>query len=135
METIITNEHLVRLTEVARKFDSLLEDIEAVSNIQEWCEKRRIKENNPFRTGKCLKNRETGKYKILLAKEITPEMQSSVICAMECRSYCEEINALKNPSVFLTHLLLHEIAHARNENWSEQECDSWAFKELEKISV
>ncbi|MGR3178526.1 MAG: hypothetical protein ACUZ8E_10760 [Candidatus Anammoxibacter sp.] len=133
MEQINTVKHMPELKKIAQSYRFPLENIETVLSIQKWCEGKGIDENNPFLTGKCLKNSETGKYKILLAAEITAEMQNSVIGAMSLRGYGEEINLLNEPSLFITHLLLHEIAHAINEKWSESECDSWAFKELEKF--
>ena len=133
MEYIITKEHLRKLIEAANNYDFPLEEIKIVKSIQEWCVENGIEENNPFRTGKCLMNRETKEYKILLAQEITPEMQNSVISLMELRGYGTEIEALKSPSNFLLHLLLHEIAHAKDSNWSEKECDYWAFEQLNEI--
>ena len=134
-QTIITKEYLSLLIKVAHQYDLPLEGIEIVSSIQEWCKEIGIEEDNPFRAGKCLRNCETGKYKILLAEEITPEMQNSIIGAMSLRDYSLKIEILENPKAFLIHLLLHELAHARNEEWSENECDRWAFEELEKIKA
>ncbi|WP_273266425.1 hypothetical protein, partial [Flexistipes sinusarabici] len=90
--------------------------------------------DNPFRIGKCLRNQESGKYLILLAAKITPDMFNSVISAIESRGYETEVEVLNNPFRFLAHLLLHEVAHTKNENWSEQECDNWAFEELNNIT-
>jgi len=135
MRAINTKEYLEKLTQIAQQHDFPLEEIESVSSIQEWCKVRGIEENNPFRTGKCLRNRESGKYIILLAEEITGDMQSSVISAMEFRGYGPEVEALENPFLFLVHLLLHEVAHAKNDKWSEKECDAWAFEELEKFAI
>lgn len=135
MKAINTNKHLEKLIKVAQQYEFPLEEIEAVSSIQEWCNERAIEENNPFRSGKCLRNRETGKYKILLAEEITADMQNSAISAMKFHGYGSEVEVLENPFSFLVHLLLHEVAHARNDKWSEKECDSWAFVELEKIAT
>ncbi len=133
--TIKTNDHLAKLVEVAQQYEFPLESIEVVSSIIGWCKEQGIEEHNPFRTGKCLRNRETGNYKILLAEEITGEMQNSVISAMEVWGYDSEIEVLYNDRKFLLHLLLHEVAHAKNDQWSENECDSWAFAELENIAI
>ncbi len=135
MKVIDTNQHLDKLTKIAQQYEFPLEDIEAVSSIQEWCKERGIEENNPFRTGKCLRNRDTGEYIILLASEITKDMQNSVISAMKIRGYGSEVEVLENSFSFLAHLLLHEVAHARNDKWSEKECDIWAFEELDKIAI
>ena len=135
MKAIDTNEHLKQLRGLALKYEFPLEELLVVESIQEWCKERKIEENNPFRTGKCLRNRETGKYLILLAAEITPDMCNSVISVMKLRGYGEEVEVLYSAFPFLAHLLLHEVAHAKNENWSERECDSWAFEELNKIAI
>ena len=133
MELIQTERYLVRLRAIAEHYDFPLEQIEAVTNIKQWCDEQQIEENNFWRVGKCLRNRKSGKYKILLAAEITPEMQSSVLAAMEYRGFENEVAFLKAADKFLEHLLLHEIAHAKNDNWNEHECDSWAFNELNAI--
>ena len=37
---------------------------------------------------------------------------------------------MRDPDKFLIHLLLHELAHARDDNASENDCDMWAFLAL-----
>ncbi|MCU7927390.1 MAG: hypothetical protein KZQ97_13225 [Candidatus Thiodiazotropha sp. (ex Dulcina madagascariensis)] len=135
LREINTSEHISKLVDIAQQYDFPLENIEAVPNIMDWCETRDIEENNPFRTGKCLRNSETGEYLILLAQEITADMQNSVIGALELRGFSSNTEVLHKPLAFLMHLLLHEVAHAIDYKWSEEECDSWAFKELEKIEI
>ncbi len=133
MEPIRTEHYLVKLRAIAERYDFPLEEIEAVTDIKQWCDERGIEENNPWRVAKCLRNRESGKYRILLVAEITPEMQNSVLAAMEFRGFGSEVPTLKAADKFLEHLLLHEIAHAMNPNWEESECDSWAFNELKAL--
>ena len=57
-------------------------------------------------------------------------MQSGVCFVLESHGSVDEVAALHDSDVFLTHLFLHELAHARNAEASEQECDEWAFKQL-----
>lgn len=133
MGPIQTKHYLVRLRALAERYEFPLEEIEAVADIKQWCNERGIEENNLWRVGKCLRNSESGKYRILLAAEITPEMQNSVLGAMEYRGFGYEVSSLRAADKFLEHLLLHEIAHAKNNNWEERECDSWAFNELKSI--
>jgi hypothetical protein len=135
LHEINTNDHISKLVEVAHKYDIPLEKIESVPSIMDWCKNRGIEEDNPFRTGKCLRDSETGKYLILLAQTITPEMQNSVIGVLELNGFSLHTEVLYKPLAFLMHLLLHEVAHAIDEKWSEEECDSWAFKELKKIVI
>ncbi|HMK56481.1 MAG TPA: hypothetical protein VK448_07590 [Dissulfurispiraceae bacterium] len=129
-ETIRTESYLAQLRAVATRYDFPLEEIEAVQDIMQWCNERGIEENNSWRVGKCLRNRTNGKYRILLAAEITPEIKNSVLAAMEYRGFGNEVSSLEASEKFLEHLLLHEIAHAKHETWEEKDCDKWAFNEL-----
>lgn len=133
VEPIKTERHFERLRAVAASHDFPLEEIEAVADIKQWSDERGVEEDNFWRVGKCLRNRNSGKYRILLAAEITPEMQNSVRAAMEYRGFGNEVSLLSAPDKFVEHLLLHEIAHAKNNNWDETECDSWAFEQLKAI--
>lgn len=133
MEAIQTELYLAKLRAIAESYDFPLEGIDAVESIKQWCDEKGVEENNFWRVGKCLRNKGNGKYRILLAAEITPEMQSSVLAAMEYRGFGSEVSLLAAPNKFLEHLLLHEIAHAKNNNWEESECDRWAFTQLKAI--
>ena len=133
MESIKTEQYLARLRAIAESYDFPLEKIDALESIKLWCDERGIEENNLWRVGKCLRNKENGKYRILLAADITPEMQSSVLAAMEYRGFGSEMSLLAAPDKFLEHLLLHEIAHAKNNSWEESECDRWALAQLKAI--
>ncbi|MET0028324.1 MAG: hypothetical protein ABW101_11870 [Candidatus Thiodiazotropha sp.] len=135
LRDINTSEHISKLVDIAKQYNFPLEKIEAVPSIMDWCKSKDIEEDNPFRTGKCLRNSETGEYLILLAQKITPDMQNSVIGALEFRGFSSDTEVLYKPLAFLMHLLLHEVAHAIGDMWSEEECDSWAFKELKKIEI
>ena len=133
MESIQTVLYLAKLRAIAESYGFPLEGISAVESIKQWCDEKGVEENNFWRVGKCLRNKESGKYRILLAAEITSEMQSSVLAAMEYRSFDSEVWLLAAPDKFLEHLLLHEIAHAQNNSWKESECDRWAFTQLKAI--
>lgn len=131
--TIKTERYLARLRAIAASHEFPLEEIETVADIKQWCDERGVEEDNFCRVGKCLRNGNTGKYRILIAAEITPEMQNSVLAAMEYRGFGNEVSLLSAPDKFVEHLLLHEIAHAKNNNWDQSECDSWAFRQLKAI--
>jgi hypothetical protein len=132
---IQTDKYLHDLNTLVSKYEFPLENIEVVPNIQEWCKTKGLVEDNPFRIGKCLKNRTTEKYKILLVSEITDDMQSSVLGGMLLSHDEDETDILLDPKYFVTHLLLHEIAHARNGSWTEYECDKWAFNEIKENAI
>lgn len=107
-------------------------DVEVVPSIQNWCHERNLPENNPFRCGAVFRNRETGRYLVLLADPITSDMQSSVRTAMEIRGELSnrQIDFLGTPKNFARHLVLHEVAHALDDQRTEEECDQWAFAQL-----
>lgn len=134
MESIFTSEYMTVLQELISEIQIPIENVEVTPDIQAWCLKRKITENNPLLTGKCLKNNITDKHLILLRSEITVHMQRSIIRAISIRGFHDKIKHLKTPQNFLTHLLFHELGHAKNHNWSESECDEWAFSMMEKMS-
>lgn len=107
-------------------------DVETVPSIQDWCRSRGLTESNPFRCGAVFRSRETGRYLILLADNITTDMQSSVRAAMQMRGTLtnRQLEFLSEPGNFVRHLVLHEVAHALDDKRSEEECDRWAFTQL-----
>jgi hypothetical protein len=117
MKPILTKEYLSELKIIAHRYHFPLEDIETVANIQKWCKKWRVDEPNPFRTGTCLRQTEIGRFRILLAEEITPDMQEAVVDALINRGFAEEVESLDDPFHFIVHLLLREIAHVKNQTW------------------
>ena len=121
--------HYSQLSKIADLYGLPLE-IQIVSDIQEWCSIRGIEENNPFLAGKCLLDNTTGKYLVLLREEITPEIKESAINAMQLREI--DTKPINDTKKFVIHLLLHEIAHAANSEWSESECDLWALDQINK---
>lgn len=133
---IDTATYLARLRALASQYRSDF-DIEVVPSIKIWCEENRVPEDNPFRSGKALLNNKTGRYLILLANPITASMISSAVSAMLFRQRVSESEAesMMKPEVFLTHILLHEIAHTLDDKWSEDKCDRWAFDQMRRSSL
>jgi len=127
---INTQAYLGELRALAARYQLELDGVEAVLSIQDWCKGRGVPEENPFRTGKIVRNTETGRFLILLLCPITEEMFRSVISAMECRGFAKDAARLSDPGLFMKHLLLHEIAHGLDPSRSEAECDRWAFDQL-----
>jgi hypothetical protein len=87
-------------------------------------------ETHDRRMGKTVRTLETGRARILLVEEITPLMRSNVIAALEFNGFSEELVQLESSERFLKHLFLHELAHARDDNATEAECDEWAFARI-----
>jgi len=127
--------HLGRLKEIAANYPVAIEDIISVPSVQEWAESHGMKEDNLFRAGSVVQNRETKAYLIVFSDEITDDMQLSVRTAMELRGFADKVEALEVPERFLQHLLLHELAHPLHPEGTESECDAWAFRELEKYAA
>ena len=111
----------------------LVSDIELVPNIQEWCEKHGVPEDSPSRTGKMVRNNQTGRYVILLPERITSDMVFSVVAAMEWRGFGSDVGQLSDPLAFVRHLVLHEIAHGLDHTRTEAACDEWAFQQLREL--
>jgi hypothetical protein len=122
---------LSELEALARRFDPEIE-VQAVSSIQGWCKGIGLREDNPFLCGKTVQDKTSGRHLVLLAEEITSEMQASVIAGMEFLGKLapSDIEMLRDPNTFARHLLLHEVAHATGHSRTEEECDRWAFQQL-----
>jgi hypothetical protein len=55
--------------------------------------------------------------------------------AMEISGLEKETEILDSRWSFLKHLLLHEIAHAIYPDFTELQCDVWAFDQMNKIKI
>ena len=135
METIRPQEHLPTLLAIAAAEAVDLEGIDVVSSIRTWCEARGLTETHDRRMGKTVRNGQTGRARILLAEEITPLMRTNVIAALEISGFADEIVRLESSEGFLKHLFLHELAHARDDNATEAQCDEWAFARMEAYAA
>lgn len=131
-KTILTALHLPGLRTVAGSYPVPLEAIEAVRHISEWCRQWDIKDDHPFRLGKCVQNHSTKKYRILLEGEIPHDWQNALVNLLKSNlpEFRVRADTLRDEKLFLLHLLLHEIGHALHNEWGENECDQWAFEEL-----
>lgn len=102
-----------------------------ITDISTWC-RDRGKEVDPFRAAMAIRDGQSRKAGILIAKRITSEMIATVKTCIELNGFKAEVEALKTEQDFLTHTILHEIAHLLN-NWTQQEeslCDRWAFTKM-----
>ena len=131
MCTVRPREYIEKLGTIAARYSIHLESITVVRNVKAWCEEHGVPETNDWRTGKTVRNLTTDTPLILLAEEITASMQSSVLSALEFYGY--DVEQLRDPRVFLTHLFLHELAHAQFPSATERECDDWAFSQLAQM--
>jgi hypothetical protein len=105
-----------------------------VPSVKAWCEATQAAVQSPFKCGAALRNRETGRFVVLLAEEITPDMHASRMAVLRMRPSLNDDRRkqLEVPQGFVRHLLLHEVAHALDSTRNEEQCDDWAFQQLER---
>jgi hypothetical protein len=133
---ITTNRYKDRLLSIAASFDSIVDEIKIIPSIKDWCSSNGITETSEDRAGKCLRNQSSGKHIILLAETVSDEEKESIIGAMSFHgSSSKDLEILTDEWAFVKHLLLHECAHAFNREFSEYQCDCWAFDKMKAISI
>jgi hypothetical protein len=122
---------------IAKRFPETVEQIEIVFSISDWCTAHKITDNSPFSPGRCFTNNTTGKHLILLSEFVSDDERQSILEAMVFRgSTRTDVETLENDDLlFVKHLVLHECAHAIHPEFSELDCDTWAFKELKDEKV
>lgn len=135
MATIHSAQHIEALKAIAANYAVPVEDIIAVPNVKEWSQSNSIEEKNPFRVAKVVQNTQTHAFFIVLAAEITDSMQRSITGAMELRGFADEVEAPRDPTKFLQHLIFHELAHPLHPEGTESDCDAWAFKVLGRYAA
>ena len=120
---------LGKLIAIATKYAVPL-DVECVPNIQEWCSNRGIDEKNPDLSGSVFRDPQSDRYLVVIANPLTSPMIHSAIDATSLRGLGVAAAQLDDPQKFVTHLFLHEVAHALDRSRSEKQCDEWAFQEM-----
>jgi hypothetical protein len=130
------NEYKKQLFEISGLFAPTVEEVLIVPSIKEWCLAKGITESSEDRAGKCLLNHSTGRHLILISEVITEDEKESIIGAMSFHGSAEEdLEILTDEWAFVKHLLLHECAHAFNKEFSEHQCDSWAFDRMKENGI
>ncbi len=119
-----------QIEEIVREFAPPQCQVLLVDSVQAWAKAADINEADPFRAAMAVTRRHDGAPSIVMLKEISPDIQQSVIGALEFRGFGDETPQLDDPLVFLEHLTLHEIAHLVLDTDSEPACDRWAFDRL-----
>ena len=99
-----------------------------VDDIKEWCDIHRVEcRGNPI--AMAIMKAST----ILLLRAIDEYRIRSIIDRQKyVGGFVKELENIVTPEKFLTHTVLHELAHLVN-NWGqdkEDECDEWAFKKM-----
>ena len=86
--------------------------------------------DNPI--GKALWGSPSEPNRILLRQRLTAQHIDDHLLALFFRGFRQTYDVLSNSRAFLSHLVLHEVAHIKHD-WKqdhEVECDEWAFSNL-----
>lgn len=120
---------------IAKYIDARLE---IVDEIAQWCADNSggcspEKFDNPI--GKALWGSDSEPNRILLRRILTEKNIQSHLDAIYLRGFENVEEVITNSDEFLLHLVLHEVAHIKN-NWHqnrESDCDRWAFDKLHVV--
>ena len=135
MSGIRLEEHRDHLWDIATSTGAKIQDILIVDSVNEWAKRHGQGERNRLspRAARCFTLVDSDKWLIVLASELTQDMQKSIRGGLQLRGY--DISPIADERSFLTHLFLHEVAHTLRPGASEDQCDEWAFAELAKYAV
>lgn len=107
-------------------------DLMLVESIAAWCSERGTA-NPPDPIAMAVRCGETERAGVLIRSMIRGDRMHSAIDRMLLGDHDDLPEQLRgNPALFLSHLVLHELAHLTN-NWGqerEDDCDRWAFARL-----
>jgi hypothetical protein len=137
VEDITVSEHITLLESIiSEHIDAKLE---VVSDIATWCADnsggmyKKEELDNPI--AKSLYNSDTEPDRILIRNNISGDKIEDILLSMHIKSFTNVYYAIDNSVDFLIHLVLHEVAHIKHD-WrqsKENDCDKWAFQQLELI--
>jgi hypothetical protein len=135
MASIRPEEYRDYLWHIVTTTGAKVQELLIVDSVNEWAKHHGRGERNRLtpRAARCFDLIGSDKWLILLAAEITPQMQKSIRGRLQTCGY--DISPIAGERPFLTHLLLHEVAHTLHPDASEDECDEWAFAQLSKYAV
>jgi hypothetical protein len=118
-----------------RDIDALLvshaipvEWLDVVEDVQAWCTENSIEDDNPFRPAKCFYT--VDRCYILIAAVQTDEVIASSKDRMRRDGFGVELGLLTSDSMYLKHLVLHEIAAFKLQTSDQLARDRWAFEQL-----
>jgi hypothetical protein len=129
MSSIATADHLQSLESLARRYPIDLEAVIAVPSVREWKLAHGLQEVNTRRAATIVQL-ESSRWLVVLAQEISPSVQRSIVNGIQARGFFDEADVLASPTHFMRHLVLHELSHALHPSGSEEFHDEWAFGEL-----
>lgn len=136
MEDIDLLEHGKRIAEIVGKH--IVAKVEIVDDVAKRFAEMSSNYNaqdlsNPI--GKALWRSNTEPDRILLRRNLSGNDIENHVLALFLRGFRDVYEKLEHAEDFVFHLVLHEVAHIKND-WDqtrENDCDKWAFQQLEVL--
>lgn len=135
MDSIEVSQMRVQVERIATSYIDV--KVEIVDDIAKWCaansggQYSASELDNPI--GKALWNSPSEPNRILLRATITGSQVDDHLLVLFIKGFKDVYYRIPSSVTFLKHLVLHEVAHIKN-NWQqehEDDCDRWAFEQLE----
>ncbi len=134
MAAIRTKDHLDGLKGITPPYEFSLERIQVVASIREWCEEHGVEPPEAPRIAKVVRNRNTGKYLILVAETVDSENVEAIKSKIRDEGLEDHVAQLITDEDLLKHSILHEIYYGVNDMLghaiTERQCDQWAFEQM-----
>ena len=132
MNTVVVEQHREQLELELARHASRPVRLLAVPDIAARAAENGVRiRGNPV--GISLAEQQGSGWLILMRSELSETALGGVLGRLDVQGYWTETSEFrKEPSKFLRHLVLHELAHLEN-NWDqshEDECDEWAFARI-----
>lgn len=105
-------------------------EVVIANDLQAWAHSVGLREDTPWRTAMAVQRNSDGMSIIAVAEQISAAARETVISGVEVRGFGRQVSILRDPAIFLAHLVFHEAAHLLLQNATEDECDQWAFERL-----
>jgi len=135
MAAIYPEESLSELKMLAERYPIFIENIFLVPNVQDWCQDHGIECKRSVLAAYAARNPDTGTYSMVMSEEISDDEQFSIRGNVEYRGFFDDLERIDSERAFLHHLFLREIAHCLLLDPTEDNCDVWAFEELDKFGA
>jgi hypothetical protein len=105
--------------------------LEFVDCVRSWCVGNGFVDP-PDPVGMALRDRESGIGLILIRRSMDEDRTAGVLGRLSFAGHPDVEERLSSEVAFLSHLVLHELAHLQN-GWGQEDedsCDDWAFERL-----
>ncbi|HUD45063.1 MAG TPA: hypothetical protein VMR41_05955 [Patescibacteria group bacterium] len=119
-----------RIEKLIKKHNIILDKLFLVPDMQQFLDSEGITEENQDRLGRTF-SKADGHTVIIFKDNIIKKETKSVLGFIIYNFSIEEYKKLTRIKPFILHLILHEIAHAKNIH-EEKDADNWAFQNLDQ---